>query len=58
MKLQSITVHSLEVTDDKGYTFRLEDTQHGKIRITVPEDRIQYRTEEGFNNADFLELTK
>lgn len=58
MKIELLGEHALRLKDDEGRIFRIEDTQVGKIRITVPNDRITYRTEQGNNNADFVELVK
>ena len=58
MKIELSGRHIIRIEDDEGYVFRIEETQHGKIRITVPEDRIMYRTEQGSNSADFVELVK
>lgn len=58
MRIKNQSTHQIIIEDEEGHIFRLEDTQEGKIRITVPEDRIMYRDEEGNQNSDFVELVK
>lgn len=66
MKITSLGKHKMLVelsNSPSGYKFLLEEidrpgSDESMLRVTVPNDRIMYGTEQGNNNAEFVLLIK
>ena len=60
MEIRPKSKLSVVITLSDGSAVHLEEQEgrgHSRLKVTCPNDRISYETEQGFNNADYISVS-
>ena len=58
MNIEKSNDRAIHITTSSGLVVSIRETATGRLTINIPNDRIMYKTDQGINNADYVEIIK